>query len=55
MVFRSERSFRTCFDVLEEARQNNGGRLDRKLIDQLLPKKKQPLDEWINPFANDED
>jgi len=55
MVVRSERRFRKCFDVLDEARQANSGRLDRKLIDQLLPKKKQSLDEWINPFADDED
>jgi len=55
MVVRSERSFRTCFDVLEEARQNNSGRLNHKVIDDLLPKTKRSINEWINPFTDDED
>jgi DNA polymerase III gamma/tau subunit len=55
MVVRSERSFRDCFDVLDEALQNNGGKLDRDLIDRLLPKRKREVDEWTDPFEDDED
>jgi replication-associated recombination protein RarA len=55
MVVRTDRSFRGCFDLLDEALQNNGGKLDHGFIDAMLPKPKQDsFDRWHNPFAEDE-
>lgn len=47
MVARARRSFRDCLDVLDAAKEDNGGRLTQDLLDTLLP----PADTGDEPPA----
>lgn len=55
LVLRAKQSFRTCLNILEEARKSPNHRLDTALIDEFLP----PLDDlgcdaWLNPFSDED-
>ncbi|MBC8356537.1 MAG: AAA family ATPase [Planctomycetes bacterium] len=53
LVDRSQCSFRTCLNILDEARNVNGGVLDIELIDEILPPCRPTSQDWTDPFADD--
>ena len=54
LVDRTNRSFRTCLRIVEEALQCNGGRLDREWIDQTLGSGPDDPTASADPFADDD-
>ena len=55
LVARSQCSFRTCLNVLDDARNVNDGCLDMDLIDDILPPCASTSEDWRNPFDSDAD
>lgn len=54
LIDRSDRSFRTCLRIVEDARLCNGGRLDREWVDRTLGSEANDPAASAEPFADDE-